>query len=57
LFSILQDYDPKGSGVLRADDIPVAMGAAVSLFNQRFNTNRYSNFKFEYCDFEIFYIF
>jgi hypothetical protein len=26
---LLRDYDPKGTGVLRADDIPTALGTAV----------------------------
>ncbi|VDI03707.1 Hypothetical predicted protein [Mytilus galloprovincialis] len=39
-FSGFQDYDPKGTGVLRPDDIPTALGAAVCLFSQRMDSNR-----------------
>ncbi|CAG2230153.1 unnamed protein product [Mytilus edulis] len=39
-FSGFQDYDPKGTGVLRADDIPTALGAAVYLYKQRLDPNR-----------------
>ncbi|XP_071139869.1 uncharacterized protein [Mytilus edulis] len=39
-FSGFQDYDPKGTGVLRPDDIPIALGSAVYLFSQRLNSDR-----------------
>ena len=31
----IQDYDPKGTGVLRPDDIPVALGPAICVFARR----------------------
>ena len=37
---LLQDYDPKGTGVLRADDIPTALGTAVFIYKQRLDPNR-----------------
>ncbi|CAH1799200.1 unnamed protein product [Owenia fusiformis] len=40
IFGAFQDYDPKGTGVLRADDIPNALGSAVCLFSTRLNKNR-----------------
>jgi len=36
----LQDFDPKGTGVLRPDDIPIALGSAVYLFSQRLDSDR-----------------
>jgi hypothetical protein len=38
---LLQDYDPKGTGVLRADDIPTALGTAV--FSVKFHSNSISS--------------
>ncbi|CAG2191099.1 unnamed protein product [Mytilus edulis] len=40
-FSAFQDYDPKGTGVLRPDDIPTALGAAQYLNVQRLNEDRH----------------
>ena len=37
---VLQDYDPKGTGVLRADDVPVALGSAIYLFKQKMDSAR-----------------
>jgi hypothetical protein len=37
---LLQDYDLKGTGVLRADDIPTALGTAVFIYKQRRDPNR-----------------
>lgn len=37
---LFQDYDPKGTGVLRAKDVPTALGAAICLFTNRMDTER-----------------
>ncbi|CAC5369864.1 unnamed protein product [Mytilus coruscus] len=39
-FSGFQDYDQKETGVLRADDISTALGAAVFLYKQRLDPKR-----------------
>jgi hypothetical protein len=31
---LFRDYDPKDTGVLRADDIPTALGIAVCIYMQ-----------------------
>ena len=36
----LQDYDPKGTGVLRADDIPIAIGTASCIMSKKFDPER-----------------
>ena len=40
MFGSFQDIDPKGTGVLRADDIPAALGTAVCLFKHKLDPNR-----------------
>ncbi len=35
-----QDIDPKGNGVLRADDIPTALGTAICLFKHKMDPQR-----------------
>ena len=40
-FGEFQSLDPKGSGVVRADDIPSTMETAVELLQARMNENRY----------------
>jgi hypothetical protein len=37
---LLRDYDPKVTGVLRADDIPTVLGTAVCIYMQRLDPNR-----------------
>ncbi|KAL5007084.1 hypothetical protein ScPMuIL_015890 [Solemya velum] len=39
-FCTFQDIDPKGTGVLRPDDIPTALGAAVELLGARMDGKR-----------------
>jgi hypothetical protein len=36
---LFRDYDPKGTGVLRADNIPTALGTAVCIYMQRLDPN------------------
>ncbi len=38
---VFQDVDPKGTGVLKADDIPLALSTASFVINQRLNSERY----------------
>ena len=40
MFGTFQDIDPKGSGVLRADDIPTALGTAVCIFTHKLDPKR-----------------
>ena len=37
---LLRDNDPKGTDVLRADDMPTALGTAVCIYMQRLDPNR-----------------
>jgi hypothetical protein len=37
---LLRYYDPKGTNVLRVDDIPTALGTAVCIYMQRLDPNR-----------------
>lgn len=41
LFGAFQDWDAKGTGVLRADEVPEAMLTACDLYNTRLNEARY----------------
>ena len=41
-FSGFQDLDPKGSGVLRPDDVSAAISTACELTETRFDPNRYN---------------
>ena len=40
LFSLLKDFDPRGTGVLRPDDIPSALGTALCIFSHKMDPNR-----------------
>ena len=40
-FGTFQDLDPKGTGVLRPDDIPAALSVAVELLDVKLDPNRY----------------
>lgn len=40
-FGSFQDIDPRGSGVLRPDDIPSAISVAVELLDAKLNPNRF----------------
>lgn len=40
-FGQFQDLDPKGSGVLRPDDVSTAISTACELTQARFDPNRY----------------
>ncbi|CAG2217682.1 unnamed protein product [Mytilus edulis] len=40
LFGAFQDLDPKGSGVIRPDDIPSALSTSCEMLCYRFNKNR-----------------
>jgi len=40
-FSTFQDIDPRGTGVLRPDDIPSAIGVATELLDARLDPDRY----------------
>ena len=40
MFSNFQDIEPKGSGVLRPDDIPAALGAAACIYRHKLSDNR-----------------
>lgn len=42
-FSTFQDIDPRGTGVLRPDDIPTALGIAAELLEARLDPNRYAH--------------
>lgn len=35
-----KDIDPKGTGVLRADDVPSALASASFIMEQRLNSDR-----------------
>ena len=42
LLLLIQDLDPKGTGILRADDIPLALGTALYLMHHKLDPERYS---------------
>ena len=42
-FSSLQELDPKGTGVLRPDDIPLALGTATCILNHKLSGTRTFN--------------
>lgn len=39
-FGSFQDIDPRGTGVLRPDDIPIAIGVAMELLDARLDPER-----------------
>ncbi|MES9972476.1 MAG: hypothetical protein ABW092_20775 [Candidatus Thiodiazotropha sp.] len=51
-FGSFQDLDRRGTGVLRPDDIPAAIGVAVELLETRMNPNRLV--RKDYSDFKLF---
>ena len=45
MFSSFQELDPKGSGVLKPDDIPVALGTAACIFHHKLDARKTFNIK------------
>ena len=37
-----QELDPKGTGVLHADDVPSVLGTVMCIFQQQLSPNRYA---------------